>query len=364
MLPIMAPLAQFLATEGIEGIRLQTYDDKTGDRLDEGETPVGKASIAVGLIKYSDGTPVKPGDELTLQEAWDETYHYLNKVLTPALSRLITVNLPDHKLMAFASWLYNFGETKAKNYSLPKLINSDAGDRAIVEKWLEYVNAGGKPQLGLYRRRLAEALMWLDYDWRPALNADWDTSIDDLIIAEGGEALLEDDLFEPEPVASIQDPTPETPVTPDDAQYMGYVAAVGNGEKVMPYADFMAHRTVVSARDAIKAPNVVTTNEPKAMEDSKTGRGMAKQVSGKDDVRIASIMTGSSVAAGTAAGLSKDVAAAMENTQTIVGGITAMQLVWVGLFIGFPFLIYGLWKMLSGRWIKKEGREEATQVKV
>ena len=105
MLSILTPLAQFLATEGIEGFRLQTYDDKTGDRLDEGETAEGKASIAVGLIKYSDGSPVEPGDELTLQEAWDETYHYLNKVLEPSLKRLLVVSLPDNKLMAFASWL-------------------------------------------------------------------------------------------------------------------------------------------------------------------------------------------------------------------------------------------------------------------
>ncbi|NQY98951.1 MAG: hypothetical protein HRT82_17490 [Henriciella sp.] len=205
MLPIMAPLAQFLATEGIEGIRLQTYDDKTGDRLDEGETPVGKASIAVGLIKYSDGTPVKPGDELTLQEAWDETYHYLNKVLAPALSRLITVNLPDHKLMAFASWLYNFGETKARKYSLPKLINSGSDDRVIIEKWMEYINAGGRPQLGLYRRRMAEVLMWLDLDWRPALNASFDDSVFELIETLGGDVpppLVDDILFDEDEVTA------------------------------------------------------------------------------------------------------------------------------------------------------------------
>lgn len=204
MLTIMAPLAQFLATEGVEGFRLQTYDDKTGDRLDVGETPEGRASIAAGLIRYSDGSPVKPGDELTLQEAWDETYHYLNKVLTPALGRLIKIDLPDHKLMAFASWLYNFGESKARKYSLPKLINAGAHDRVITEKWLEYIYAGGKPQLGLYRRRMAEVLMWFDHDWRPALNADWDTSFYDLIEAAGGEVPAEpdDDLFDEDEVTA------------------------------------------------------------------------------------------------------------------------------------------------------------------
>ena len=338
MLPIMAPLAQFLATEGIEGIRLQTYDDKTGDRLDEGETPVGKASIAVGLIKYSDGTPVKPGDELTLQEAWDETYHYLNKVLTPALSRLITVNLPDHKLMAFSSWLYNFGETKARGYSLPKLINSGADDRVIIEKWLEYINAGGRPQLGLYRRRMAEVLMWLDYDWRPALNANWETSIFDLIEASGGEvppALVDDVLFD------------EDEVTADLNR--AQLESLKTGKKpAIP-----------------KGPAPAPPQKPIALEEVKYGihdpkdvgfkpMTKTKRYQGRRDVDIGKVLAAGAVGTGSASAIAG-------NVEDINQAFTSLSPVALLIFFVCTALIVGIILIWHGKNKEYRGREEASQ---
>ena len=72
-------LAAFLATEGIEGSRLEAYDDLTGQTLNEGDTPEGKPTIAFGLTKYKDGQAVEPGDVLDIQEAWDEMFHYLHQ---------------------------------------------------------------------------------------------------------------------------------------------------------------------------------------------------------------------------------------------------------------------------------------------
>lgn len=369
MLTIMAPLAQFLATEGIEGIRLQTYDDKTGDRLDAGETAEGTASIAVGLIEYADGSPVEPGDELTLQEAWDETYHYLNKVLTPALERLISVNLPDHKLMAFSSWLYNFGETKARRYSLPKLINSGADDRAIIEKWMEYINAGGKPELGLYRRRMAEVLMWMDLDWRPALNVTFDDSIFDVITELGGEVPEADtDLFEePEiprqgaPVTKdMSDPTPETAMTMDDRQYLSARAA-GYDDS---FDEFMGHRTIVSAKNAITAPNVDPRRAPKPMEDSKTFSGLSKKESGKEAIQWSAVLSGAAGTAGVVKGLTKDTAGTVEAAQPLVAGFTVNHLIIIGLAIGIPLAIVGIYRMMRGDYLAKDGRAEGVQPKI
>ena len=59
-------LAAFLATEGIEGSRLEAYDDLTGHTLNEGDTPEGKATIAFGLTKYIDTQAVAPGDVLVI----------------------------------------------------------------------------------------------------------------------------------------------------------------------------------------------------------------------------------------------------------------------------------------------------------
>ena len=372
MLTILTPLAQFLATEGIEGFRLQTYDDKTGDRLDEGEVAEGKASIAVGLIKYADGTPVEPGDELTLQEAWDETYHYLNKVLEPSLDRILNVVLPDNKLMAFASWLYNFGETKARKYSLPRLINERADDYTILEKWQEYIIAGGKPQLGLYRRRLAECLMWLDYDWRPALNADWDTSLSDLVEAAGGEPIepiVDQELFDEFEIPTRgkdvkrekgSDPTPETPMTIDDAQFLSAEAAGYDGT----YADFMSHRTVVTTRNAIEAPKIDVKKPPKPMEDSKTHRGLAKKTAGKEGRDAGAILAGAGSVAGAMNSLSKNTAQTVENAEPLIAGFTFNHIIILAMVAGFGLLIYGAWRMYRGEMIAREGREDGTQLKV
>lgn len=328
MLPMMAPLAQFLATEGIEGIRLQSYDDKTGDRLDVGEVAEGKASIAVGLIKYSDGSRVQPGDELTLQEAWDETYHYLDKVLAPALGRLITVNLPDHKLMAFASWLYNFGETKARGYSLPKLINRGADDRVIIEKWMEYINAGGKPELGLYRRRMAEVLMWLDLDWRPALNASFDDSVFDLIETLGGEVpppLVDDILFD------------EDEVTADL-----------NNQQLVKLKTKKVAITAVTPKVPMESYEYLSDEqkaEPKVKDVTKAQRGKAV---GKKAISKTAGTAGVGTVVGVATGTAKPVLDMVDKYPTTT-------LLTVGLVLGGVAMVYHFWS----EWQLQKGRDDA-----
>lgn len=356
MLTIMAPLAQFLATEGIEGIRLQTYDDKTGDRLDAGETAEGTASIAVGLIEYADGSPVEPGDELTLQEAWDETYHYLNKVLTPALERLISVNLPDHKLMAFSSWLYNFGETKARRYSLPKLINSGADDRAIIEKWMEYINAGGKPELGLYRRRMAEVLMWMDLDWRPALNVTFDDSIFDVITELGGEVPEADtDLFEEPEI-----PRQGAPVTkkrtielPDnwDELSPNQQTAWLNGDQRAALADEPTPKvavTTVTPKVPVKAYEYLNDDQKEDLQVKEVGKSQRGRAVGKKAVSkgagaagIGGVVT---IATGTA-----------EPVLKIVDKYPKETLAYVSVLLIVIGIIWHFWS----EWQLQKGRDEA-----
>ena len=205
-------LAAFLATEGIEGSRLEAYDDLTGQTLNEGDTPEGKPTIAFGLTKYKDGQAVEPGDVLDLQEAWDEMFHYLHHKVAPALMRLIKVPLNENQANAFGSFLFNFGESKAAKYTLTRLINEGADDETIARQWMKYVYAGGEKMLGLYRRRMAEVLLWMGLDWRAALNVGWDDDVIDVAMQLGYEPEpVEHDLFD-----EAYDPTPETPLTTDD----------------------------------------------------------------------------------------------------------------------------------------------------
>ena len=370
MLLNMATLAQYLATDGIEGIKLYSYDDATGEKLGPGDTPEGTASIAIGLIKYADGSSVQPGDEITLQEAWDETYHYLNTVLMPAFDRLITVDLSEGQTMAFLSWLFNFGETKARAYTLPKLINAQESERSIIDKWMEYVNAGGKPMLGLKRRRAAEVLLWKGLDWRAALNLSWNDDIFDVIEALGGEVERdEDDIFDQLEIPTRgkdvkrekgSDPTPETPVTLDDAQFLNAEAVGYDGT----FDEFMAHRTSVTARNAIKVPKVDPKKPPKPMEDSKTHRGLAKKTAGKEGRDMGAILAGAGSMAGAINGLSKDASQTVKNTEPFVAGFTFNHIVIMAIFIGLGLLGYGLWRMFMGERIAREGRESAEQPKI
>lgn len=352
MIKVLTPLAQFLATEGIEGFRLQTYDDKTGDRLDEGEVAEGKASIAVGLIKYSDGTPVEPGDELTLQEAWDETYHYLNRVLVPSLERILMVSLPDHKLMAFASWLYNFGETKARRYTLPKLINQEADDFTIIEKWLEYINAGGKPQLGLYRRRLAECLMWMDHDWRPALNADWDTSIFELIEAAGGEVpqpVADPELFEDgADMKPITDPTPETPLTTDDLNTMQLEQRKNPERPISLEKPKQIAITPVTPKVPLENYEYLSDEQKKDpkvkdVRDSQRGRAVGKKAVSKG-TGAAGVGGAVALATGTA-----------EPVLKVVDKYPKETLAWVAAALIITAVVYHFWY----EWQLQKGRDEA-----
>lgn len=402
MLTNMAALATFLATEGIEGFRLQAYDDATGKTLKEGDEAKGKPTIAMGLTRYSDGDPVEPGDEIGLQEAYDETFRYFDKELVPAFDRLITIDLPEHRQHAFASWLYNFGEEKARRYTLPKLINTNAGDEAIISKWMEYVYAQGEPKLGLHRRRLAEVLMWMNLDWRAALNASFEDDAFSVIRRLSGEADM--DLFEEleiprrgaDPVtdkypsagpvlqvktpagwadmsdaekqafltrASEGDPTPATEWTMDDRQYAGAAAAGYTGS----FEEFLAHRQTVSKKNVISTPKVDLSKPPKAMEDSKTHRGLSKKESGREAVTIGTIVTGAATVTATVDGLTKGAEktqATAERAATFIGGLTLTDVIIVALVIGLPLIAVGLWRWYRGQEIAIEGRSEGTQAKV
>ena len=325
-------------------------------------------TIGYGTTRYANGDEVTIGDEITDDDAEMEMFNFVRKEIEPALNRHFSgLGLQPSWRDAICSLMYNLRNGTNPDRSFPRtkaLILKGAPVEEIADEWVTADKGGGKRELGLYRRRLSEVLVLLGKPWQVAHDlargAEFSTNWRDLANwkpAPAVDAELFDELEIPKRGA---DPTPETPMTMDDAQYLSAQAVGYEGS----YADWIGHRVVVSKRNAIEAPNVDLKADPKAVEDSETGRGYAKEVSGKDDVRLAAIATGASTTAAVASGLSKDVSTAMENTRTIVAGATVMQLVTIGLIIGIPFMLYGLWKIYRGRDIKEEGRAIATQPKV
>lgn len=341
-------LAAFLATEGIEGSRLESYDDLTGQTLKEGDTPEGKATIAFGLTKYKDGQSVEPGDILDLQEAWDEMFHYLHHEVAPALMRLIKVPLTENQANAYASFLFNFGEGKAKGYTLTRLINSGAGDQALARQWMKYVYAGGKKMLGLHRRRMAEVLLWFGLDWRAALNVSWDDDVFDVMMRLGYEPKADDveaDLFDAD-----YDPTPETPMTTDDLnirQRWRLQGAIGTKE--------------ISINT--KLPNEVPygLGDPREVglqpkEESRRYQGAVQKEKGAEMENIGRNLTIATGVTGTAVTLSDNVSDLFSTLGQV--GLTILSL---AALIGVVYWVTGKWRKRRGENLEAEGEIDAVQ---
>lgn len=127
-----------------EGLRLKAYLDAAG----------------VWTIGYgSTGPHVKP--DLTITE--DRAEELLRKDLERfenAVGAMVRVPLKQREFDALVSLCYNIGTGALSNSTLLRKLN--AGDRiGATQEFVKWVNAGGKPLLGLLRRRLSEASLFI-----------------------------------------------------------------------------------------------------------------------------------------------------------------------------------------------------------
>lgn len=131
----------------------------------------GVPTIGYGSIRYQDRDPVRLGDTISRDDAEALLTHYIATQIDPIIPRLIPRPLTQPQWDAFASFLYNFGYEKTRGYSLTTRIAAGPADNTlealrkweaeIIHWWPVYRMAGGKPLLGLYRRRVAELLTFL-----------------------------------------------------------------------------------------------------------------------------------------------------------------------------------------------------------
>jgi lysozyme len=131
----------------------------------------GVPTIGYGSIRYQDRDKVCLGDTISRDDAEKLLTHYIATQIDPMVPRLIPRPLTQPQWDAFASFLYNFGYEKTRSYSLTKVIADGPTDNTlealkaweakVIHWWPVYRMAGGQPLLGLYRRRVAELLMFL-----------------------------------------------------------------------------------------------------------------------------------------------------------------------------------------------------------
>ena len=105
------------------------------------------------------GPDVKTGEYIT-QEAADELLH---KDLTAFEQEVNALgkNLTQAQFDALVSWIYNLGTGNFRSSTLRKKILSEAPDEQITDQMVRWVRARGQVLLGLKKRRVAEANMFL-----------------------------------------------------------------------------------------------------------------------------------------------------------------------------------------------------------
>lgn len=126
-----------------EGCKLSAYRDIAGI-----------PTIGVGHTKG-----VKMGMTITQAQA-DE---YLRRDLATCEQTLnkLGVNLTQNEFDALCSWIFNLGSGAFNSSTMKRYIVSNKGDEVITDQLIMWHNAGGRPLLGLKRRRVAEANMFL-----------------------------------------------------------------------------------------------------------------------------------------------------------------------------------------------------------
>lgn len=108
------------------------------------------------------GEDIKPGMTITQEHA----EMLLMKDLQPAerLLNRMGINFKQRQFDALVSWIYNLGAGNFNKSGLKRDIISGKADIDIANQIIKWVNAGGKPLMGLKRRRIAEANMFLGAD--------------------------------------------------------------------------------------------------------------------------------------------------------------------------------------------------------
>lgn len=119
-----------------------------------------KCPAGVWTIGHGHTKGVRPGDTVTRAQA----YELLLKDLIQTqeeLATLVHVDVTENQFVALMSFVYNFGLTKCRSYSLFEKINAQDVE-GIKERWPKYCNPENpKITKGLRDRRMRELELFL-----------------------------------------------------------------------------------------------------------------------------------------------------------------------------------------------------------
>lgn len=132
--------------KSFEGLSLEAY-----------KCPAGVWTIGYGTTKN-----VTKGMKITKGQADD----LFIEDVAPIERKLnsLGINFRQEQFDALVSWIFNLGVNAFQKSTLYIRIGANASDEEITDEIVKWVNANKKPLLGLKKRRIAEANMFIGYD--------------------------------------------------------------------------------------------------------------------------------------------------------------------------------------------------------
>lgn len=155
-----------LMKTGVQGLSLIKQFE--GCRLTAYKPVPTEKYWTIGYGHY--GADVKPGMTITAARA-DELLRQDVGACEKVLNAM-NVNFKQCQFDALVSWIFNLGAGNFASSTLKKYIVQRRKDEDITDQLVKWVNGGGRPLLGLKKRRVAEANLWLGREAYRIVGAD------------------------------------------------------------------------------------------------------------------------------------------------------------------------------------------------
>ena len=336
-------LAAISLIKQYEGFRPDAYID-----------PLGHPTIGFGNTTWEDGEPVQLGDEISRDDAERLLFDYVRKEVEPTLSSIFgDLALQPNQRDALASFVYNLGPDHEGKYpTLVELVKAGASDEDIALQLVKYRNAGSSAELGLYRRRVAEALMWAGLEWECACEIKLtDHVLDVMTHARNSHSeVVEQEVYEP-PARNLKLPENWVNMTPNQQTQwlnLGEAKRAATGENrigvPVPAGPVKVEKRVDKV-DVSAVPYLNNNAAPsvKRIDDSQRGKGYAKTQTGKE--------LGTAAVIGTAA----TATGAIEPVVQFVDKYPKDTIA----YVFFALLIFAVVYYYYGQWQRQKGEDEA-----
>lgn len=139
-----------------EGLELEAYPDPA--------TNGPPITIGYGCTRYNDGSPIKLGDRITLEQADSMLMDQVQTDFLPSLQKIPYWNeMSPRQKSALLSYAWNLGAGFVGDTTNFATINRALTSKEwtmLPEAFMLYVKGNGRVMLGLKRRRQSEAYLW------------------------------------------------------------------------------------------------------------------------------------------------------------------------------------------------------------